>query len=118
MALSEYERRRLQALEADLAAQDPALARELATGTPSGLWLRKWAGILLALGGMGVLILGIAVHVPALGILGFLLMIGGACGYPRRRLAGSGPGQGEEPGQGASGEGAPGQGPGHGAPGR
>ncbi|MEV8146668.1 DUF3040 domain-containing protein [Arthrobacter sp. NPDC080073] len=118
MALSEYERRRLQALEADLAAQDPALARELATGTPSGLWLRKWVGAFVALGGIGLLILGIAVHVPVLGILGFVLMICGACGYPRRRLAGSGPGQGQEPGQGAPGEGAPGQGPGQGAPGR
>lgn len=96
MPLSDYERRRLQALENDLAAEDPALARELGAGTPPRLWLRRWTGILVTLVGFGLLILGIAAHVPLLGVLGFLFMIGGACGYPLRWPAGSGPGHGQE----------------------
>lgn len=89
MPLSDYERKRLQELEMDLAAEDPVLARELASGTPPGRRLRRIAGVSLALAGTGLLILGVAVQLPALGVLGFLMMCGGASGYPRRRAAGS-----------------------------
>ncbi|MEZ2390720.1 DUF3040 domain-containing protein [bacterium RCC_150] len=92
MPLSDYERRRLEALEMNLAAEDPALARHLATGKVPGLWLRRCAGLILVLGGIALLILGIAAHLPALGVLGFLSMIGGACGFPWRRLTRSGKG--------------------------
>lgn len=72
----------------DLAADDPLLARELATGKPSGLWFHRSAGIVVGLVGFGLLIMGIAAQLPGLGVLGLRVMLGGACGYLGRRAAG------------------------------
>lgn len=79
MPLSDYERRRLRELEADLAADDPALARQLASGTASRLRLRiRWSGALvLVLGGFGLMVLGFSAELAGLGVLGLLLMVGG-----------------------------------------
>ncbi|MGO4653032.1 DUF3040 domain-containing protein [Arthrobacter sp. 2RAF22] len=84
MPLSDYERKRLQELEMDLAADDPVLARELATGRPPRWWLRWSASLILVCAGFGAIILGISAQLPGLGFLGFLLMFGGACGYAGR----------------------------------
>jgi hypothetical protein len=86
MPLSDYERRRLQELEMNLAADDPVLARELATGRPPGLWLRWSPSFVLVLIGFGVMILGISAELPGLGFLGFLLMFGSACWYGMRKV--------------------------------
>lgn len=80
MPLSDYERRRLQELEADLAADDPVLARKLASGTSSRLRLHWSAGFVLALAGFGLMILGSAAQLAGLGVLGFLLVFGDAIG--------------------------------------
>ncbi len=77
MPLSDYERRRLRELEADLAAEDPVLARQLASGTASRLRIR-WSGALgLVLAGFGLMVLGWAGELAGLGVLGLLLMVGG-----------------------------------------
>ncbi|SDP77773.1 Protein of unknown function [Arthrobacter sp. ok909] len=84
MPLSDYERRRLRELEVDLAADDPVLARELATGT-SPLQRFRWsASLVLALAGFGLLVLGSAAQLGGIGVLGFLVMSGGALGYAGR----------------------------------
>lgn len=89
MALSDHERRRLEELETDLAAEDPVLDRELATGRPPRWWLRRSVSVALLLIGFAVMILGIAAQLPGLGFLGFLLMFCGACGYVGRSVLGS-----------------------------
>ncbi|MEZ2390665.1 DUF3040 domain-containing protein [bacterium RCC_150] len=89
MPLSDPERRRLRELERDLADDDPVLAREMATGRPPRLWFRGSASLVLVLVGFGVMVLGISAQLPGLGILGFLVMFGGACGYVGRRVPGS-----------------------------
>lgn len=86
MPLSDYERRRLEEVEMNLAADDPVLARELATGRPSRFRLRWSVGMVLVLVGFAVIILGTSAQLPGLGVLGFLMMLGGACRYVGRLL--------------------------------
>ena len=79
MPLSDEERKRLEELERDLAAEDPKLAHELQSG-PS-LRLRRahiTLGLLTAIIGVVVLILGVMAQLTLLGIAGFLLMCAGA----------------------------------------
>lgn len=74
MALSEEERRRLEQLEAALAAEDPKLANAL-RGT-SHRWHRRrlvMAGVGF-IAGLAALVGGMEIH-PALSILGFLAML-------------------------------------------
>jgi len=78
MPLSDEERKRLQELERDLAAEDPKLAQELETGPISRL--RKahvTLGLLTAIIGIGVLILGVMAQRTIVGVAGFLLMCAG-----------------------------------------
>jgi hypothetical protein len=79
--LSDYERRRLRELEADLAADDPALARKLAAGMSSRRRLRWSVGMVVALAGFGLMILGYSAQIASLGALGLLLMLGGTLGH-------------------------------------
>jgi hypothetical protein len=85
MPMSDYERRRLRELEADLTADDPVLARELTTGTPPRLRLRfRWSvGTVLTLAGFGLTILGFAAQLAGIGALGLLFTLGGVLGYAR-----------------------------------
>ncbi|WP_345451682.1 DUF3040 domain-containing protein [Arthrobacter gyeryongensis] len=87
MPLSDYERRRLQELERDLADNDPVLARELETGRSPRPWLRWSAGSVLVLVGFGLMILGNSAQLPGLGVLGFLLMFGSVCWHVWRRIS-------------------------------
>lgn len=82
--LSDYERRRLRELEADLAADDPALARRLAAGTSYRLRLRWSAGIVLALAGFGLMVLGFSAQLAGIGSLGLLVMVGGGLAHAWR----------------------------------
>ncbi|MGO4807877.1 DUF3040 domain-containing protein [Arthrobacter sp. 2MCAF15] len=84
MPLSDYERRRLHELEAELAADGPALARKLAKDRSSRLPLHWSVGIVLALGGCALMILGFSAQLAGLGVLGFLLVFGDAMGYAWR----------------------------------
>lgn len=81
MPMSEYERRRLRELEADLTADDPVLARELTTGKPPRLRFRWSVGLVLTLAGFGLTILGFAAQLAGIGALGLLFMLGGVLGY-------------------------------------
>jgi hypothetical protein len=77
MSLSDYERRRLRELEADLAGDDPVLARQLASGTASRLRIRWSGALVLVLAGFGLMVLGWAAGLAGLGVLGLLFMAGG-----------------------------------------
>jgi hypothetical protein len=83
MGLSDDERRRLQELEEELYAQDPALARRLGRNhflNTSGT--RKVYGLLVVVAGFAVLIAGITAQLTVLGVLGFLLACAGAYVFP------------------------------------
>jgi uncharacterized membrane protein HdeD (DUF308 family) len=75
MPLSDEERKRLEELERDLAADDPKLAQELQSGPlPRALTAHIALGILTVLIGILVLILGVMAQITLLGVAGFLLM--------------------------------------------
>lgn len=103
MALSDYEKQVLQQMEAELRLNDPDLAREMSAGaggksrasadahdfSPENQTLssgplsprRLALGFLLLLTGLGVLVLAVSLghgfSAIALGLSGFLLMLGG-----------------------------------------
>lgn len=78
MALSEQEQKLLEQLEASLKAEDPKLADRLSGTTQIKLHRRRAAIAGLAfVVGVIVLLVGVQVH-PAVSIIGFLLMLGGA----------------------------------------
>lgn len=78
MALSEREQRMLQELEEQLQSEDPSFASSLQQ-TPAGLLnVRNLViGLLIAVVGIGVLILGIYQQWIPVGVLGFVVMGGG-----------------------------------------
>lgn len=72
MPLSEYEQRVLEQMERQLTSDDPKLVSTMRGSRPS---LRRW--LLTGLGGLvglGMLVIGTAVSIPVIGILGFVLM--------------------------------------------
>ncbi|MDN5725824.1 MAG: DUF3040 domain-containing protein [Propionibacteriales bacterium] len=78
MALSEQEQRLLAEMEKALAADDPRLVNSFRGGTPRQLHAKRAALAGLAfLVGVGLLIGGMLTW-PALSIIGFLAMVGGA----------------------------------------
>lgn len=94
MALSDEERRRLERLEKELAAEHPDLARKLQAGfTRSRSRARIVYGVMGALAGFAVVIAGIITDLTVVGVIGFLLMV--ASGY--WFLGGTAPHQGGDP---------------------
>ncbi|WP_457972866.1 DUF3040 domain-containing protein [Arthrobacter sp. D1-17] len=94
MALSDEERRRLERLEKELAAEHPDLARKLQSGfTSSRSRARIIYGVMGALAGFAVVVAGIITKLTLIGVIGFLLMV--ASGY--WFLSGIFPYQDEEP---------------------
>lgn len=96
MALSDEERARLEKLEQELAASDPALYRKLQSGVPSGKTSSQHVyGVLATLAGLLVVIAGIATEITIIGTLGFVLTIAGAYwflyGVPKRTRTGGSP---------------------------
>ncbi len=76
MPLSEHEQRLLEQMEKALYAEDPKFATSLRSAR-SGRASRGRAalGVLAMLGGMGLLLAGVATTVIALGVFGFVVML-------------------------------------------
>lgn len=79
MPLSEHEQRLLAQMEQALYAEDPTFANNLRT-TSAGRASRGRAavGVLAVLGGMGLVLAGVATMIVALGVVGFVVMLVGA----------------------------------------
>lgn len=82
MPLSEHEQRVLQQMEQALYAEDPRLASQLqrtaAARTSTGLDRRRLAiGVLVALAGLALVVVGVVTQLLWLSIVGFLAMVGG-----------------------------------------
>lgn len=80
--LSEHEQRVLEQMEQALYADDPRLASQLrrpaSQGAPGGLDRRRLAlGVLIALGGLALVVVGVMTQMIWIGVVGFLLMVGG-----------------------------------------
>ncbi|MFZ4819815.1 MAG: DUF3040 domain-containing protein [Limisphaerales bacterium] len=76
MPLSEHEQRLLEQMEKALYAEDPKFATSLRSpALARGSRSRAALGILGILVGMGVLLTGVAVPLPALGVAGFAIML-------------------------------------------
>ena len=79
MPLSEHEQRLLEQIERALVDDDPKFASTVRTGDRRQKARRKLQlGALLVLLGLGGLIGGVAVPSVVLGVLGFVVMFGGA----------------------------------------
>lgn len=77
--MSEEERRRLEELETDLAANDPELAQTLQSGSVQHRFRAStYFGVIASLFGLALLIAGINSQVTVVGVAGFLLMGTGA----------------------------------------
>ncbi len=77
MALSEYEQKMLEQLEAQLRDEDPKLAESFQPARQVSL-RRLVLGIFIIVAGLGVLIAAVAFSLSWLGIIGFVVMLGGA----------------------------------------
>jgi hypothetical protein len=75
MGLSEREQKLLEELERGLMEGDSSFAAKAQrVGNPAG---RVIAGALLAIIGLGVLVTGVFIQFAAIGVVGFLVMLGG-----------------------------------------
>lgn len=75
MGLSEREQKLLEELERGLMEGDGSFAAKAErVGNPAG---RMIAGALLAIIGLGVLVTGVFIQFAAIGVVGFLVMLGG-----------------------------------------
>lgn len=92
VALSDEERRRLEKLEQELAAADPALAQTLAGLTHHRATSGTLYGVLTAIAGFALIIAGIITKITAIGAVGFLLMVAGGDCVLNRILPPKGPG--------------------------
>jgi hypothetical protein len=77
MPLSDRERKQLEELEADLAANDPQLAQRLSSGSVR-LRGKAYVGLVLCLLGLILLITGVSTQLIFVGVGGFLAMGTGA----------------------------------------
>lgn len=78
MPLSEHEQRLLEQMERALHAEDPRLASTLRHGSGRTLNGRKiFLGALGILAGLAALLGGVITSLVVLGVIGFLLMLGG-----------------------------------------
>ncbi|MGV1035742.1 MAG: DUF3040 domain-containing protein [Candidatus Nanopelagicales bacterium] len=78
MPLSEHEQRLLEQMERALHAEDPRLASALRTGSGRSINGRRIAlGSLTVLVGLGGLLGGVITSLAVLGVVGFLVMLGG-----------------------------------------
>jgi hypothetical protein len=77
--LSEHEQRLLEQMERALYAEDPKFASSLRSAAPRpGGRRRAVVGVLAALLGVGLLVTGAATSFVAVGVVGFLVMLGGS----------------------------------------
>jgi membrane-bound ClpP family serine protease len=78
MPLSEHEQRLLAQMEQALYAEDPKFATSLRSARGRGSRGRAAAGVLAFLGGLGMVVGGVASTFVALGVAGFIVMLLGA----------------------------------------
>ncbi len=84
MPLSEYERKMLDELEAQLADEDPTFADTLKPEQTSESVSRQFSirhlvlGLLVLVAGIAVLVAGVALEQVLIGVLGVVVMFGGA----------------------------------------
>lgn len=89
MPLSEHEQRLLEQMERALYAEDPKFASSLRqSGVRQGSRKRLILGVLVVLGGLALLVAGVAVKIPLVGVLGFVVMLTGAFVAASSRSAG------------------------------
>jgi hypothetical protein len=89
MPLSDRERKVLEELELDLAADDPRLAQELSSGSVENRFSpRSYFAAMAFLIGVVLLIAGVASQMIVVGVAGFLLMGTGAYFLVDRHYAG------------------------------
>lgn len=78
MPLSEHEQRLLEQMERALYAEDPKLASALRHGSSRNFSGKRMIGGALGIvAGLGVLVGGVATSSVVLGVIGFLVMLGG-----------------------------------------
>ncbi|MBM9433146.1 DUF3040 domain-containing protein [Flaviflexus equikiangi] len=77
MALSEYEQKMLEQLEAQLRDEDPKLAESFQPVRQVSL-KRIVVGIFIVVAGLGLLVAAVATEMSWIGIIGFVVMLGGA----------------------------------------
>jgi membrane-bound ClpP family serine protease len=78
MPLSEHEQRLLAQMEQALYAEDPKFATSLRSAGGRGSRSRAAFGVLAVLGGLGLVVLGVATTLIALGVAGFVVMLVGS----------------------------------------
>lgn len=79
MPLSEHEQRLLEQMERALYAEDPGFANNLrSTSSVRGSRGKAAIGVLAVVGGMGLVIAGVATMIIPLGVAGFVVMLLGA----------------------------------------
>jgi len=79
MPLSEHEQRLLEQMEKALYAEDPKFATSLRSNSTAANRSRAALGVLAVLGGLGVLLAGMAMPLAILGVVGFVVMLAGPC---------------------------------------
>ena len=78
MPLSEHEQRLLEQMEKALYAEDPKFATSLRSTGGVASRGRAALGVVAVLAGLGVLLAGMAMALPFLGVFGFVVMLAGA----------------------------------------
>lgn len=98
MALSEKELETLQALEESLQQEDPKLASRMSEAPEPGGFSSKHLvmGVMVLLAGLALLVYGISIQQPWVGIAGFLVAFGGCVVATRKTGGGSLPVRGSE----------------------
>lgn len=109
MPLSDHEQRLLEQMERALYQEDPKFASSLRHGRSGALDRRQVVvGSLGTLAGLGIVLAGVVIKIPLLGVLGFALMVAGAVwawssAKDEPSSAGSAQGQAQPPGGGSGG---------------
>ena len=78
MPLSEHEQRLLEQMEKALYAEDPKFATSLRSSGGAAHRSRAVLGVLGILGGLGIVLAGMALPLAALGVVGFAIRLAGA----------------------------------------
>ena len=78
MPLSEHEQRLLEQMERALYAEDPKFATSLRSATSRAARGKAVFGILAVLVGMGIVVVGVALPMAVVGVIGFAVMLVGA----------------------------------------
>ncbi|GAB3567545.1 DUF3040 domain-containing protein [Spelaeicoccus albus] len=102
MPLSEHEQRLLEQLEEQLRSEDPKFASTMHSATSAHMGPRRLTlGILAVVVGLViVLVFGLSMKIIALGVVGFIVMLGGAAWafIPRKsKSVGNSSGGGSQP---------------------